>query len=95
MSTDPLLGLKISVLDGRNGTETRVVAPDLLPWASRPWHNIQESVALIQKHWINCLRQGAQPTTSGHDNLKTFALVEAAYLSAETGRTVDLSELLD
>jgi predicted dehydrogenase len=80
---------------GRNGTETRIVAPHLLPWASRPWHNIQESVAFIQKHWIDCLRRGVEPATSGHDNLKTFALVEAAYLSAETGRTVDLSELLN
>jgi predicted dehydrogenase len=79
---------------GPRGTEVREVAPNLLPWASRPWHNIQESVALIQKHWAESLRAGREPDTSGRDNLKTFALVEAAYLSAETGRTIDLSELL-
>ncbi len=79
---------------GRTGTETREVAPNLLPWASRPWHNIQESVALIQQHWTESLAVGREPDTSGRDNLKTFALVEAAYLSAETGRTVDLAELL-
>jgi predicted dehydrogenase len=79
---------------GPAGTEERVVAPNLLPWASRPWHNIQESVALIQEHWVDALRAGREPATSGHDNLKTFALVEAAYASAETGRTVDIAELL-
>ena len=80
---------------GRDGTTRSVVAPNLLPWASRPWHNIQESVALIQKHWIERLAAGAEPDTSGSDNLKTFALVEAAYLSAERGETIALRELLE
>ncbi len=79
---------------GRSGTTVSTVAPNLLPWASRPWHNIQESVALIQKHWIERLAAGQAPDTSGEDNLKTFALVEAAYLSAETGKTVDLADLI-
>ncbi len=70
------------------------VSPPLLPWASRPWHNIQESVALIQQHWVDCLDQKREPQTSGRDNLKTFALVEAVYLSAREGRTVHMSELL-
>ena len=70
------------------------VSPPLLPWASRPWHNIQESVALIQQHWADCLDQKRAPQTSGRDNLKTFALVEAVYLSAREGRTVHMSELL-
>lgn len=79
---------------GTEGTVRSVVAPNLLPWASRPWHNIQESVALIQKHWIERLSAGREPDTSGRDNLKTFALVEAAYLSAERGETVALADLL-
>ena len=79
---------------GPGGTERRAVEPNLLPWASRPWHNIQESVALIQQHWVDCLRGQREPDTSGHDNLKTFALVEAAYRSAATGETVDLTDLL-
>ncbi|EYR78672.1 Gfo/Idh/MocA family oxidoreductase [Shinella sp. 838] len=79
---------------GPDGTTETVVAPNLLPWASRPWHNIQESVALIQKHWLERLATGQEPDTSGHDNLKTFALVEAAYLSAERGETVALGDLL-
>lgn len=76
------------------GTKESVVAPNLLPWASRPWHNIQESVALIQKHWTERLASGQQPDTSGRDNLKTFALVEAAYLSAARGETVAVGDLL-
>ena len=79
---------------GPDGTTETVVAPNLLPWASRPWHNIQESVALIQKHWIERLAVGEEPDTSGRDNLKTFALVEAAYLSAERGETITLGDLL-
>lgn len=79
---------------GPAGTTESVVAPNLLPWASRPWHNIQESVALIQKHWVERLAAGQEPDTSGRDNLKTFALVEAAYLSAERGETVSLGDLL-
>jgi predicted dehydrogenase len=82
------------VVHSESGTTESVVAPNLLPWASRPWHNIQESVALIEKHWIERLAAGQEPDTSGRDNLKTFALVEAAYLSAEKGETVELKDLL-
>ena len=70
------------------------LSPPLLPWASKPWHNIQESVALIEQHWVDCLVKGEEPQTSGRDNLKTFALVEAVYQSAATGETVQLRELL-
>lgn len=82
------------VVHGPDGTRENTVAPNLLPWASRPWHNVQESVALIQKHWIERLASGREPDTSGRDNLKTFALVEAAYLSAERGETIVLKDLL-
>jgi predicted dehydrogenase len=77
-----------------SGTRTEDVSPPLLPWASRPWHNIQESVALIEQHWVDCLTSRKVPQTSGHDNLKTFALVEAVYQSAQTGQTVPISALL-
>lgn len=75
-------------------TETqRDVSPALLPWAEKPWHNIQESVQTIQQHFVDCLAAGIAPETSGADNLKTLALVEAAYLSAAQGRTVNLSDI--
>ena len=86
-------GYRLEV-NGRNGHRLVDVSPLLLPFASRPWHNIQESVVAIQRHWIECLKTGAQPATSGADNLKTFALVEAAYQSAAGGERVRLKDLL-
>lgn len=77
------------IVDGKE----RDVAPPVLDWAERPWHNIQESVLLIQQHFVDCLRDGRVPETSGHDNLQTFALVEAAYLSARDARTVALDDI--
>ena len=77
-----------------NGTATDDVSPILLSWASRPWHNIQESVYAIQQHWVDKLKQGAEHSTSGADNLKTFALVEGAYDSAASGQTVDVGAML-
>lgn len=76
------------------GGETQTdVSPPLLPWAEKPWHNIQESVLTIQQHFVDCIKAGHQPETSGLDNLKTLALVEAAYLSAQQGRTISLADV--
>ncbi|KQT69058.1 MULTISPECIES: Gfo/Idh/MocA family protein [unclassified Aureimonas] len=76
----------------KDGPQTRDVSPTPLAWAEQPWHGVQESVLNIERHFIETLRAGTEPATSGADNLKTFELVEAAYLSAATGRTVDPSE---
>lgn len=76
----------------RGGEVVQDVAPPLLPWASRPWHNIQESVQVIQQHFVDCLRAGVQPETSGRDNLKTLALVEAAYVSARDRSRIDVRD---
>ena len=76
-----------------NGTRHADVSPPLLAWAERPWHNIQESVLLIQKHWVEALRAGREPDTSGRDNLKTLALVEAAYQGAASRQSVDPASL--
>ena len=68
---------------GRDGRTTHErCEPPLHAWAQRPWHNIQDSVLNLQAHWLDCLRHGRAPQTSGEDNLRTFALVEAAYDSA-------------
>ena len=79
---------------GKSGTTVSDVSPPLLSWASRPWHNIQESVVAIQQHWVDCLTTGTEPATSGTDNLKTFALVEAAYAGAASREPVQLDALL-
>lgn len=86
-------GYRLTVT-GKSGTAERDVSPPLLPWASRPWHNIQESVAAIQQHWADSLRAGTETSTSGADNLKTFALVEAAYAGAASRKPVRLADLL-
>ena len=76
------------VVANASGVYRRDLSPPLLPWASPPWHNVQESVQAIQRHWVHCLRTGREPATSGRDNLRTLALVEAAYRSAEADETV-------
>jgi D-apiose dehydrogenase len=86
-------GYRLTVT-GKSGTAVTDVSPPLLPWASRPWHNIQESVVAIQQHWVDCLAKGIEPATSGADNLKTFALVEAAYAGAASRQPVQLDALL-
>ncbi|MER8749655.1 Gfo/Idh/MocA family oxidoreductase [Mesorhizobium sp. M1050] len=86
-------GYRLTVT-GKNGTAVTDVSPPLLPWTSRPWHNIQESVVAIQQHWVDCLAKGIEPATSGADNLKTFALVEAAYAGAVSRQPVQLDALL-
>lgn len=73
-------------------TYTRNVAPPPLAWASPPWEAIQGSVLAIQQHWIDCLTSGREPATSGRDNLRTLALVDATYRSAAEGRTIELTE---
>ncbi len=72
-------------LCNKEGSETIDVAPPLRAWAERPWHNIQESVLNIQQDFVACLNAKREPETSGADNLKTLALVYAAYDSAADG----------
>jgi predicted dehydrogenase len=55
------------------------------PWASRPWNGIQDSVVTLQRHWVDCLRTGRTPETSGADTLRTMELTLGAYESLETG----------
>jgi D-apiose dehydrogenase len=78
------------VVTNAGGVRYSDLSPPLLPWANRPWHNIQESVQAIQQHWVDCLTAGRKPATSGRDNLQTLALVEAAYQSAKTGETIEV-----
>ena len=65
--------------------EVRPVDAELLPWATLPWHVVQDSVLAIQRHWVDCLREGREPDTSGADNLATLELTFGAYRSAERG----------
>ncbi len=82
-----LEGLRMVVVSDGEVTSTDVSSP-LLSWTSLPWHVAQESVLNTQRHWVKCLREGRTPQTSGEDNLRTYALVDAAYRSAETRAAV-------
>lgn len=73
-------------LDGQ--LEICEVTPEVPSWADPQWALVQESVLNTQRHFIDCLTSGEAFQTSGRDNLKTFALVEAAYASAATGQPV-------
>jgi predicted dehydrogenase len=42
---------------------------------------------------LMALETGTEPAISGRDNLKTMALVEAAYLSAEQFRSIELQQI--
>lgn len=75
------------------GDRVEDVSPPVLDWASRPWHNIQESVLILQRHFLESIAAGVSPETSGANNLQTLALVEAAYISAAEGRMVELASL--
>jgi predicted dehydrogenase len=68
--------------------EEDIGAP-LLSWTSRPWHVAQESVLATCRHMLESFRAGRAAETSAADNLKTFALVEAAYESAGRGKIVE------
>jgi predicted dehydrogenase len=68
--------------------EDQVGGP-LLHWTSRPWHVSQEAVLHTNRHMFECVRDGRPADTSGEDNLKTYALVEAAYEAAQTRRSVE------
>jgi len=46
------------------------------------------------RHFLECLRDGATPMTSGEDNLKTIGAIEAIYVSSREGRAVEVAELL-
>jgi len=75
--------LEITV-DGSVRRET--VTPPLAPWMEERWRIAHLSVPATCAHILERFRAGKPADTSADDNLKTFALVEAAYRSAASGR---------
>ncbi len=78
-------GMVMEVTSGGEMTSKDVDAP-VLPWAERPWHVVQESVYATCAHMLDAVRSGREADTSAADNVKTFALAEAAYEAAASGR---------
>ncbi len=71
-------------------SRTHVGAP-AHSWSVPPFAAIQDSVFNIQQHWADSLREGRIPETSGADNLRTLALVDAAYESAARGTAIAIA----
>lgn len=80
-------GEKVIVTTQGLSFEDQVGGP-LLHWTSRPWHVSQEAVLHTNRHMFERFRDGRPADTSGEDNLKTYALVEAAYEAALSHRSV-------
>lgn len=80
-------GLQMRVTSGGESRVEDIGAP-LLSWTSRPWHVAQESVLITCRHMLESHSAGRSAATAATDNLKTFAICEAAYESAATGRAV-------
>jgi len=80
-------GYRMEVTAGGRMTATDIEIP-LLSWAKPPWHMVEESVFKTCAHFLECLQAGREAATSGRDNLKTYAICEAAYESAATGKAV-------
>jgi predicted dehydrogenase len=82
-----LPGYLMAVKSG-DAVRTEQVGAPLRPWTSHPWHVSQEGALGACRHFLDCVRRGVAAETSGRDNLKTYALVDAAYRAAAERRAV-------
>ncbi len=80
-------GCVMKVTSGGEASERNIGAP-LLPWTAHPWHVSQEGALGACRHFLDCLQRGVPAETNGEDNLKTYALVDAAYRAAAEHRSV-------
>jgi predicted dehydrogenase len=72
-----------------NGTTTEEdIGSPLRSWTSNPWHVAQEGALVACRHFLDCLQRSVPAETSGKDNLRTYALVDAAYRAAEEHRAI-------
>jgi D-apiose dehydrogenase len=71
----------ILLSDGKS-SRTITVANPVDSWMERPWHVVQASVRETNRQILLSLRRGEKAATDIADNLKTYALVEAAYEAA-------------
>ena len=82
---EPGLTMRVNVGDE---IRTEDIGAPLLPWTAKPWHVAQESVLSTCRHLLEAYRACRPADISAVDNLRTFAIAEAAYESAATKRAV-------
>ena len=80
-------GCRMKVTSDGEATTSDIGAP-LLSWTSHPWHVSQEGAIGACRHFLDCLQRGVPAETRGEDNLRTYALVDAAYRAAAEHRAV-------
>ena len=51
----------------------------------------QEPLDLEIRHFLKCIQDRSEPTTGLADGLETLKIIEAAYESSRTGKTISLS----
>ena len=75
-------------------TEQHFFSPLPEPWGEALWADSigPNGHQYDLYHWKACSESGAEPETSGRDNLNTLALTLAAAESAETGRPVEVQQ---
>jgi predicted dehydrogenase len=56
-----------------------------------PQQPYRESVKAAVRHFLEAIVNQTEPLTSGRDNLKTMAVIDAIYQAAETGSVVEIS----
>ena len=57
-----------------------------------PAYPYGDSVAAEVRHFLECIRDGQEPITSGRDNLGTMAVIDAIYQAAETKTVVQVEK---
>ena len=74
------------IADGK--IETVDIGSPLRPWTSDRWHVVQEGAFNACQHFLQTSRNGIEAETSGANNLKSYALVDAAYRAAAEHRAI-------
>ena len=77
-------------------TTTRGPGPASGGWIKPRWKDVWFPDAFLgpMAELLLALEENREPTISGEDNLRTMALVEAAYVSAKRHRAVELREII-
>jgi hypothetical protein len=83
----------LQVVSGSSVTNEVVAIPDH-GWTTEPWNGIQDSVVNVNRHWIECLKTGKVPETSGFDTLKLLDITLGAYESIDSGQVFNVGSLL-
>lgn len=79
-------------------------SPSTIDWTTRAdegeWHRprwreqwFPDAFAGTMGQLMRAIQEGSEPEISGHDNLRTMALVEAAYRSVDEGRSITVREM--